>query len=95
MSTDISQERLTKIQALRTEADRLMNAAQHDRLKAAEILMAVRDLDEASYYLSQPGIESRPTMVRVVDYAIELAVGHLQEAAKLIAAGSRDVTPGG
>jgi len=78
-----SQQRRSPIQQLQTRADRLMRAAQHDSVKAV-ITRACEALDEALEYLTEPNIDSRPSMLGLVDMCLDYAESHLQRVDKAL-----------
>jgi hypothetical protein len=76
-----SQARLERLDALRADADRLKTAAQHQSLKG-EVRRASRDTAEAAHYLAESNIDSRPSILAIVDMAIQLAAYRLRAVEK-------------
>jgi hypothetical protein len=57
-------------------AEALMRHSVHDTMKH-QLLLAIRDLDEARQWLDHDDIDHRPLILRIVDMAIELAMARL------------------
>lgn len=66
------QLRQESINALSTEAERLLKIATDRNLKRF-IESARRDADEADFWLKQPNIERRPPILHIVDLIVERA----------------------
>jgi hypothetical protein len=63
---------LQQVFARRTEATQQLERAQHETMKD-QLQFALRDLEEAELWLSQPNIDSRPSIQQVVRLILELA----------------------
>jgi hypothetical protein len=57
-------------------AEALMRHAVHETLEH-QLLLAIRDLDEALEWLDQDNIDHRPFILRIVDMELELAMARL------------------
>jgi hypothetical protein len=78
-----SEQRRSPIQALQTQADRLMAIAQHDSVKAV-IRRACEALDEARDHLCEPNIDSRPSLLGLIDMCLDYAESRLQRVDKAL-----------
>jgi hypothetical protein len=78
-----SEQRRHPIQKLQTQADRLMDLAQHDSVKAV-IRRACQALDEARDHLCEPNIDDRPSMLGLIDMCLDYAASHLQRVEKAL-----------
>ena len=69
-------QRLTRVAAQQLEAERLLSTATHSTMRA-QVRLASRDLDEALLWLNETDIDSRPSILKIVDLLLDLAAWRL------------------
>jgi hypothetical protein len=61
---------------MKTQADRLQSIATQGPMKE-QVRLAVRDLEDALVLLKEPHLQTRPSMLRIVELTIQLVAKRL------------------